>query len=238
MRTKRLEAIRNTSTLRLLAAVIVLGSMVGISQAFYDASTDFSITNGNPNGVWSYGYSTTLGGTYVADSFTVTPLTGLDGWTADLSGTKNPSVMKNTTNGALAASTARWAPFQMTMHPGPTGEYSVLRFTAPSTGLFNFVAAFIGQDVVGTTTDVHVLKNNGVLWSSTVNGYLNTTSKSSSVALAVGDTLDVAVGPNTGGYFFDTTGVEFTVNPVPEPMTMALGFTCLGLALNRRRARR
>jgi len=58
MKIERLEA--NTSTLRLLAAVFVLGSMVGISQAFYDASTDFSITNGNPNGVWSYGYSTTL----------------------------------------------------------------------------------------------------------------------------------------------------------------------------------
>jgi len=34
MKIERLEA--NTSTLRLLAAVFVLGSMVGISQAFYD----------------------------------------------------------------------------------------------------------------------------------------------------------------------------------------------------------
>jgi len=49
-----------------------------------------------------------------------------------------------------------------------------------SSGLFNFVRRVHWKDVVGTTTDVHVLKNNGVLWSSTINGYLNTTSKASS----------------------------------------------------------
>ncbi len=39
-----------------LATGLFLAGIAGISQAtVYNPTTDFSITNGNPNGVWTYG---------------------------------------------------------------------------------------------------------------------------------------------------------------------------------------
>ena len=55
----------NTKIPRVLAGVAlstVVWAIASVAQAAtYDVSNDFS-TSSNPNGVWSYGYETTLGG--------------------------------------------------------------------------------------------------------------------------------------------------------------------------------
>lgn len=226
---------RAALVLRALCLVLLAGG-VAMRASAYDASSSFSIGS-NPNGVWSYGYTTSLGGTFIPYTLTQsnTPLSGIDSWTANLGGTNTPIISKNTTSNNLMYSTVRWQPHQLTMHPGVNGEYSVLRFTAPTTTTYSFAAGFIGQDIFHGTTDVHVLHNSSAVWNGTVSGYLNTDSGSGLVAMTAGDFLDIAVGPGPNDYRFDTTGVEFNVNPVPEPFTMVLGAAALAVAANRRR---
>jgi hypothetical protein len=49
---------------------------------------------------------------------------------------------------------------QLAFHPGPDGEYSIVRWTAPISGPVSLIALFTGlDDVGGTTTDVPVLLN-------------------------------------------------------------------------------
>ena len=49
----------------------------------YDAAADFSPTN-NPNGVWSYGWSSSLGSTFNLDVSSTT-VDGLDFWEGPIS---------------------------------------------------------------------------------------------------------------------------------------------------------
>src|ERR1700689_3164797 len=60
-----------------------------------DASADFSTSN-DPNGAWSYGWSTTLGSAFTLDASNTTAaygLTGLGGWFAGVSPEGVPSVL-------------------------------------------------------------------------------------------------------------------------------------------------
>lgn len=213
-----------------IMSIKILSTLCGISllsgMAFAaDAAADFSLAS-NPNGVWSYGWSSTLGGSFNLDTVTAIVFSDVHQWRGNLSGDGNPSVFKNTSGLAIVSGTVRLEAFQLAMHPGPAGEYSVLRYTATSSGLFNVGAAFIGQDA--TTTDVHVLKNGATIYSGGITGFGLTASHLSSQTLTSGDTLDVAVGTAGNGFNRDTTGVNFSVQAVPEPMTMTV--LALGLA--------
>ena len=239
-----------THKFALVPALLTAGSLAfgrpAIAQHVYDASTDFSTTT-NPSpldgGVFSYGAEATLGGPFSLNTSTFT-LTGnvsgvLQGWT----GTGGfPIVGKNTSATTSiddnAGTAVTLAPSQLDLHPNPNGEYSVLRFTAPTTSTFSFAGDFNGADSRPTTTDVHVLLNGIPIADGGINvkGGGNTASLSSnSLALTKGDTLDFVVGYGNGNYFYDSTGLFAKVTdlnaPVPEAST-ALSFgllLCLGL---------
>jgi hypothetical protein len=81
----------------------------GVAQAAtYNALNDFSITSGNPNGVWSYGEGT------VGTSFTPFTVNGNDPdvpgraifWRSTVLNDGAPAVIKNTLGTAFSASTA------------------------------------------------------------------------------------------------------------------------------------
>ncbi|WP_395090404.1 PxKF domain-containing protein [Armatimonas sp.] len=210
----------------LLVFVVLLTASASKAMADYNASRDFSITNGNPNGVWGYGHSTTLGGAYLPNVYAV-PLVAnvVDFWSADINGSLTPHVSKNVINAIVPIGTVVLQPLQLLMHPGPNNEYSVLRFNAPCCGQYDFTAGFVGVDWIGTTTDVHILKNGVVIWSGSINGFRNTTSTAGTVQLDCGDTLDIAVGSGSNrSYYFDTTGVEFVVTPGPGTQLGFEGF--------------
>lgn len=154
----------------LLVFVVLLTASASKAMADYNASRDFSITNGNPNGVWGYGHSTTLGGAYLPNVYAV-PLVAnvVDFWSADINGSLTPHVSKNVINAIVPIGTVVLQPLQLLMHPGPNNEYSVLRFNAPCCGQYDFTAGFVGVDWIGTTTDVHILKNGVVIWSGSIN---------------------------------------------------------------------
>ena len=125
---------------------------------------------------------------------------------------------------------------QIWMHPGaPTSgnAFSVLRWTAPTPGLFDVSASFRGDDFAyPTSTDVHILLNGSSLFSGGVYVYGPAGSFSDTVSVKAGDTIDLAVGLGTdGNYTGDSTGISFTVASVPEPdgaLLLTLGVGIVG----------
>ena len=178
----------------------------------YNNATDFSLT-GNPNGAWSYGY---LSPGALPDSSTFAPFAnsvnngGLQVWNDSVS---SLAAFDNPTNSVLHYGSGVLQPGEAGFHPGPNGQYSVYRFTAPATGSYSLSALFTGiDDAGGTTTDVHVLDDGTSLFQGDINGYLNTSSYSATLNLKAGDIIDFAVGYGSdGSYLFDSTGLDATL---------------------------
>jgi len=182
----------------------------------YDAVRDFSISS-NPNGVWSYGWEASLGGTLnlytLTDTTTVPGMSVLyksgDKWTGGW-----PVLGHNDTTKQICVLTICIPPAYLLLHPGASGEYSVVRWTAPSTGKFLIEGAFAGQDWAGpTTTDVHVLVNSKTsLLSGPITSYKWPLTFKLIVKVSAGDTVDFAVGVGKDGDLnCDSTGVRFVL---------------------------
>lgn len=197
------------------------------SASIYDAASDFSATD-NPNGVWSYGWSETLGSTlHLYTDQSINP-GGVDVWY----GPGNTLVGHNGTGVASIA----WPVDQLGFHPGQNNLYSVIRWTAPSTETFTITASYSTAD--NATTDVHVLNNGNSLFQGDINGFgSNALFSPITIALNAGDTIDFAVGWGTNGNInSDTTGMSATISSVPIPGTVWLfGSILTGLLFGGRR---
>lgn len=104
----------------------------------YSPTDSFSIHNGNPNGVWSYGSALSAN----FGLFTNTYDTGVFdlGWTSG-SGT-DPHVCR------YDYGSANNVPLHyLAFHPGPNAEAAVLRWTAPSGGTADVVGQFLPGDI-------------------------------------------------------------------------------------------
>ena len=184
----------------------------------YDAAGDFSIA-GNPNGAWSYGWSPSLGGEF--DKYVSTrsghPHPEPQSWDGPIS-SFFPVISKNISNATVVVGTVTWQPGQMVNHPGPGGEYSVLRWTAPKAGEVEFSASFSGAD--STTTDVHVLFNDTAIpdCDGNVDGFGPGPTFSQSLVVEIGDTIDFVVGFGNGiaNYSNDSTGVDAHITYADE----------------------
>ena len=206
----------------------------------WDATADFDPSN-NPSasGAWSYGWMSTLGGTFTLFTNPQHPLVSFYTWNSSVVDPQAMPTIGKSIEGA-AWYTVLIEPNTLHAHPGPSGEYAVLRFTSPTAGNFNVSASFFGQDDAGpTSSDVHVRTNSGDLFSDSVSGFGPSSLKSwsSMLNLAAGQTVDFAVGYGSNrSYFYDSTGMTATVTAVPEPATMAMMITGLaGIAARRRR---
>ncbi len=227
-----------------LIPILALGLFLSWGEAraavIFNAAADFSATN-NPNGVWSYGQSATLGAPVQLytqngpDNVDPPPADLLDTWNAGAGGMfAVPAVYHNGTNGVVAFSNITYLPGELGFHPGPMGEFSVVRFTAPTSGSYSLVSSYRPIDLA-TTTDVHVLLNGVSLFSGNVNPNAPT-SFNDVLSLTAGDTLDFAVGNGNGSYFNDSTGISvvLTSSAVPEPSTLTLALLGLGIGCCRR----
>ena len=215
------------------------------AATFADFSADFS-SSSNPATGWSYGSTATIGGSFTLLTNTATFATVVDAWTP--AGTTWPTVALNTSNAAVAFGAGNaviLAAGQGLLHPGPTGAFADVRYTASTAFSGNLNVTFAGIDLVGTTTDVHILRNGISLGSSLVNGYGPTATYSYSglVTLGSGDYLDFLVGWGSNNNFIDdSTGFTASLTPgggtAPEPAAWTLmigGFGMAGAALRRRR---
>lgn len=129
------------------------GGALPVSAATYDVANDFSAT-ANPNGVWSCGYSTALGSAFILDS--VGQLRGnIDQWAGGIADDGNPAVYHNGTGAPDSSFGVPFETNQVCEHPGPNGEYAIVRWTAPSSGVWTIDALFGAMDI--GSRDVHVL---------------------------------------------------------------------------------
>lgn len=199
----------------------------------YNPSGNFSTTD-NPNGTWSYGYSLTLGGPLILfPQFGVILGSQLSGWT-------NPdinalSVANNSTALDIPVGGATLPPGDIWYHPGPSGEYAVLRWTAPLAvaATIDVSGFFVGIDRFPTTTDAHILLNGTSLFDTAITTFGTASQFDLPLAVAPGDTLDFAVGYGNGSYVGDPTGLQATITETPEPGTTGLltVIGCVGLIL-------
>jgi hypothetical protein len=204
------------------ASFILFTSLVTqpITALAHDANADFVVNSPNPNGVWQYGYSTSLGTALIPFNEYVTHGVGY-AWRTNLaSGAPAFTHFDLASNGVLPGETA--------LHGGPSGEFAVLRFTAPSTGPYDILANWRGPGDTGNT-DLYLLQNSnagsplGSSASTTISGIIQL----SSVPLSAGDTIDLAVGNGGDGFGSDSTPVNLQITLVPEPA----GAILLGVGL-------
>jgi hypothetical protein len=231
-------------TFKLAATLLAAGAWLApnAQAAGWDATADFSPTR-NPNGAWSYGTTATLAAAFSSFATRHTELGGTgsaDFWN-DGGANNLPWLGKSGASG-WDYITVAVDPNTLSAHPGPSGEYAVLRFTSALGGSYAVAASFWGQDFAGpTTTDVHVRSGGNDAFSADVNGFGAASAKSWSgtVTLGMGDSLDFAIGRGVDNdYRFSSTGLSATISVVPEPTAAGLMLAgLLGLTLLQRRSR-
>ena len=146
--------------LAVVAAIVSLLAVGGAHATTYDLAEDFSL-GGNPNGPYTYGSTTTLGGvlSVYANSATF-PLA--DAWGGGAGG-GIPNVFLNDNAFESTDGFTTMRPGQLAFHPSFGDLHSVIRFTVPATGLYEIDAAYEGISTAGTTSRVFILMN-GVNW--------------------------------------------------------------------------
>lgn len=235
----------------------VIGILASATAAFatvYDAVTDFPTVNlstSPQNGVWSYGYATTLNPVNFSLDTTATADYFGDGNAAGFytqTGLNLPTILKNLTNSTIPredGTIGPWPADLLLLHPGQTGDYSVVRFTAPTSATYVVTGEFmaIGDSTGGNgvTTDSASITTS--VPSSTP--IYQTTSITTPYTFAfnetmtAGQSLDFAVGLGPQGQFsYDSTGFDATISATPEPGfygVLALGLAVLAFAARRRR---
>ena len=200
-------------------AVVVIGA-INVNATVWNPTNEFSITNGNPNGVWSYGYMLFSGSDdgVVFSDFTLLPYctTTYYGRFWGMDGGDIPSIWSNDTTDTAE----NVAPGQLALHPGWGSQAVVLRWTAPDSiaDTISIVGEFFagndGQMLVG------VLVNGELVWSGTDCGTFDL-----SKSISTGDTVDFVVYADD--ISSGATPIEVNITEIPEPATIAL--LCLGV---------
>ncbi|PWU11251.1 MAG: hypothetical protein C5B50_23740 [Verrucomicrobia bacterium] len=193
--------------------------------ALYDPALAFSAAS-NPAGVWSYGFSSNLGGVFILFQEEL-QVSGVDLWRTNISGAA-PSAFHNGTTGTVTIyNSIVMPPGALGLHPGINAQYSLARFTAPAAAQYQVLAAFSGLDSNGTTTDVHVLTNRVSIFDGIVSGFGAGTGPTVFLTpiLNAGDYLDFAVGVGPdGSYSSDATGLsaQIGINHAPTARNLPL----------------
>ena len=221
-------------------------SQQACAGAAYNPAADFETgftTQSNPNGVWSYGYSSNF--TTPVTLYDQTAQPGINGpnaqyWiTPSVNIGESPSAEFN--NGpAYDDGNVHFAANQFLLVAGIGPYYSDLVFTAAVAGSYSVVSSFLG-DQYGIGTVVGVLVNDVVLFNSSVTAVGQTVPFDTEVSLTAGETVEFSVGPGSG---LQNTGLNLTItdlsspSSIPEPASLALLATgLLGIMSSRLRKR-
>ena len=180
----------------------------------------------NPNGVWSYGWTETRlpSQEFILYSTNISMFEGRYKWFVSRGGQQNPSITY--VKSGLGASPVDYenvvhSPDLLNLHPGPNGERSVVRWTAPAAGTYHIEGWFEGINrpkfdrpmKPGTTTDVAVLYNQSFALKDTeITGYKPRVPISREVTVKANETIDFSVGyGRDGDNENDATGLSIVI---------------------------
>jgi hypothetical protein len=209
----------------------------------------FSVAGDFGSSVFAYGQGVG-GSSFTAFSSHTACGAGLDCYdTAGL-----PDVVKNTNAFDVVTATALIQAGTVHLHPGPaaSGNDAIVRFIAPTAGLYRIAGAFAREDMTanGNGTVASIWSNIGGAAASLFSTSLpnssygsETTFKGLTANLGAGDSIDFVLN-NAGEYSYDSTRLSATLTlaptgGVPEPASWAMliaGFFGLGQALRQRAA--
>lgn len=138
-----------------------------------------------------------------------------------------PFVARNDSNDTIDVLGIIWEPGVLATHPGPQGEYGVVRWTAPRDLTCAIQVQFSDITAQTTTTDVHLLHNGRSLFTGGINvhGGSDRAEYHGRLDVAQGDVLDVAVGWGNNHYGGDTTAVQFVIQTDHGEFHAACEFT-------------
>ena len=221
----------------------------------YDAAGDYLAgwsAGNNPNGVWSYGWSTTPGSGLT--SYTVHAadigLADFDAWHDPSNFVKNTPVVYLNNGPVYNDSNIHNLPAEaLALHGGGEAAYcgtdgdcfSEVVWTAPSTGFVDLSAIFTGRQY-SISGLVEIVDTSGGHSTMLLSGSIadqTSMSLDQLISVLAGDTLTFAARSNLG-LVGDTTQLDATLtyaSGVPEPSTFALllaGLGWLGYRLRRR----
>jgi len=195
----------------------------------YDVAATFEqgwTTPSNPNGVWSYGYSS--GFTSPITLYDQTVQNGVNGpnaqyWLSPAVDVGTSPAAEFNHGPAFNDGNVNFLPNEFVLVAGIGGQYSDLVFTAPANGTYSIVSSFRGAQY-GIGTVVGVVANGSVLFSSSVTSVGQLVPFNTTVSLNAGNTLVFSVGPGGG---LQNTGLSATITTIPEttipePSSLAL----------------
>jgi hypothetical protein len=163
----------------------------------WDAVQDFS-TASNPTSAWSYGWASSLGGTFqLLTSNQACPGTGIDCWQNGLQYPDTASVAKNSTPydiyyiSVVVPTNALWL--------GAQANSVIVRWTAPTPGDYSIIGRFQGIDTYLSPVNIAILQNGAtLLWTDSFTFYGEAKSFAlSKLPLAVKATIDFELAYTT-----------------------------------------
>ncbi len=197
----------------------------------YDVEIDFNVAM-NPNGLWSYGQSATLGSTFtlLPDS---NPGSPIESWANNA--TSGPGISHHTGLSTFVTGSQSYFPRMIGTDPSFSGQVTIARWTAPTTGIYRVSATWEGRDTCCPTTGVTLRHNSTQLFGGAINGFGSMQSFLGVIAVQAGDVLDFNTDSGTSGVTFDLTSVEAIITPVlgadlaltksdaPDPINLGAG---------------
>ncbi len=166
----------------------------------------FSAT-ANPFGNWSFGDAIEADGTgFTAFARYAEFDASVDYWEIAEGG--EPRAYRNHTAADWVYASVNFAAKSIVLHPGPAGQFAVLRWTAPASTECQVAVTFDGRD--STTTAVATYVGGVLLSGGVVSGFGATVPVSGTFLVSAGDTVDFSVGMD-GNYYYDSTGLVGTL---------------------------
>jgi hypothetical protein len=154
----------------------------------------------NPNGVWSYGYSSSFTGAITLYDQTVQ--NGVNGpnaqyWLSPAVDIGNSPSAEYNHGSAYNDGNVNFLKNEFLLVSGIGGQYSDLVFTVPATGTYSIVSKFRGAQY-GIGTVVAVVANGSVVFNSSVTSVGQIVKFKTNLSLNAGDTVVFSVGPGGG----------------------------------------
>jgi hypothetical protein len=193
----------NTSTRVALGSIMLFGMCGGASAQVWNPTPDFVTSNGNPNGVWTYGWAPADLSQFYLMEFNNSPAV-VPSWFSNVASDGNPGMFRNLTGGVAFGVPAG----ALSLHSGPGREGAVLRWTNPQSDLRGSLivsGAFLSGDF--GTPNVMVRVDGEVAFSSIDSGVFEI-----DVNNRLTERVEFLV---YGDYFGASTPLEVTLTFVP-----------------------